>query len=81
MIIILYFDFVNKHYIYIAAVAGVACTISWILVLTFADESPLWLLKMGRVDEAKVIIYKMMRINNVDANIEIEKLDSLIKHS
>jgi hypothetical protein len=36
---------------------------------------------MGRVDEAKVIIYKMMRINNVDANIEIEKLDSLIKHS
>jgi hypothetical protein len=81
MIIILYFDFVNKHYIYIAAVAGVACTISWILVLTFADESPLWLLKMGRVDEAKVIIYKMMRINNDDANIEIEKLDSLIKHS
>ena len=81
MIIILYFDFVNKHYMYIAGVAGVACSISWILVLTFADESPLWLLKMGRIDQAKTIIQKMMRINGVDASIEIHKLDTLCKSS
>ena len=42
MIIILYFDFVNKHYIYIAAVAGVSCSLSTLLVLTYSDESPLW---------------------------------------
>jgi hypothetical protein len=34
---------------------------------------------MGKADEAKKTLYRMMRINNVDASCQIEKLTEIVK--
>lgn len=52
MIIVLYFDFVSKHYVYIASMCLVLGTISVFSSLFVLDESPLWQLKMGKIPEA-----------------------------
>jgi MFS family permease len=50
VIITLYFDFVNRHYLYIASVGFVMTTCSVVLSLFWLRESPLWQLEMGKVD-------------------------------
>jgi hypothetical protein len=52
LIITLYFDFVSKHYIYIASVGLILTGISIITVFLFANESPLWQLKKGKIQAA-----------------------------
>jgi len=52
MIIVLYFDFVSKHYVYIASMCLILGSISVFSSLFVLNESPLWQLKMGKVEEA-----------------------------
>jgi MFS family permease len=74
LLITLYFDFVNKHYVYIAA-WGIAETIIAVTATKmYGVESPLWLLKKGRVMEAQVILRKLQFVNKVDLDSEIDDL-------
>lgn len=71
LLITLYFDFINKHYIYITMIGYVMTCISIVLCLAWIVESPLWQLKMGKVDEGLHTIRRMMKINGVDCEDEI----------
>lgn len=48
----LYFDFIDKHYMYISLVGFAATIFCVIMMLVWMPESPLWQLKMGRIAEA-----------------------------
>lgn len=52
MIIVLWFDFINKHYIPIASMCLILCAISLFGSLFVINESPIWELKMGYFDRA-----------------------------
>lgn len=51
-LIAIYFDFINKHYIYVSCIGFFASVLSVIGTLFLANESPLWQLKMGKIEEA-----------------------------
>lgn len=66
LIITLYFDFIGKRYDNITLI-GLSTTIFGATATQiYAMESPLWLLKKGKVAEAQVILRKMMFINKVE---------------
>jgi len=50
--IILYFDFISKNYIWIASMCFWLSIISIIGAFFVLSESPLWQLKMGKVEVA-----------------------------
>lgn len=66
MIIVLYFDFNAKYYVYIASVCMVLGFISVFSSIFVLNESPLWQLKMGKIEEAQLTLKRMARINKVD---------------
>ena len=52
LVMILYFEFINKHYVWIYGIGWVFVCISALGAMFVVPESPLWQLKMGRVKEA-----------------------------
>lgn len=48
----IWFEYVNKHYIYPASIGIITTTLSFVLTAIYVEESPLWQLKHGRVVEA-----------------------------
>lgn len=41
-LICVYFDYIDKHYIYIATIGMLTTTVSFILCAIYVEESPLW---------------------------------------
>jgi hypothetical protein len=72
--ITLYFDYINDHYVYISSVGFVMMTCSIFLSLFWISESPLWQLKMGKVEQATTTIRRMMKMNGVECEYEIDEL-------
>jgi MFS family permease len=66
LLITIYFDFINKHYIYITCVGMSTSVIGATATQIYAVESPLWLLKKGKVTEAQQVLRKIMFVNKVD---------------
>lgn len=52
-IICLWFEALNKHYIYVASIGVVTTSVSFVLCAIYVEESPLWQLKHGYVEEAQ----------------------------
>lgn len=48
--------------------------VSVLMTLLWMTESPLWQYKMGKVEEATVTMKKMMKMNGVDCDTEIDEL-------
>lgn len=74
LIITLYFDFIDKHYLYISSVGFVMTCASIVLTLVFMVESPLWQLKMGKTEPGLATMRKMMAMNGVECEDEITAL-------
>ena len=74
MIIVLYFDFISKHYVWIASVCivlGVFCVSGTVFMM---DESPLWMLKMGKIEPALKSLRRMAKFNGFNADEEIDEI-------
>ena len=80
LILTTYYAFISKHYVWAALIGCGYAIICCVGMLFFAKESPLWLLKMGRVEECQAILRQVMGWNGIDADAEIEELSSLSKH-
>lgn len=48
---------------------------SMIGFIVFLDESPLWLLKTGKIDQANLVIRKMMKINGVKDTVTLNSVN------
>ena len=46
---ILYFSYIGKHYLWVCGIGLITSSISSIMFLFFAPESPLWQLKTGKI--------------------------------
>ena len=57
---------------------SVFAALSVVGMLFLAFESPLWLLKMGRVAAAQRTIRKMMKMNGVECEDEINALETYV---
>ena len=62
LILTIYFDFISNKSFWILSIGGIFTLLSFILSFVIS-ESPLWLLKVGRVDEAKSALEKMDKFN------------------
>ncbi len=78
LILTLYFDFISKYYFWMSSVGSVFAALSVVGMLFLAFESPLWLLKMGRVAAAQRTIRKMMKMNGVECEDEINALETYV---
>lgn len=76
LILTFYYDFIDNHYMYISVFGFIFACIGLLGLFTFIAESPLWQLKMGELLRAQLTLKKMMRINNVECDDEIEMLAS-----
>lgn len=56
LILTTYYAFISKHYVWAALIGCGYAIICCVGMLFFAKESPLWLLKMGRVEECQAIL-------------------------
>ena len=74
LLITLYFDYINNHYIYVVCVGLAMTAVSSVLSFVWLVESPLWQLKMGRVQSAKQTLFRMMQMNGVACADEIERV-------
>jgi len=79
LIVSFYFDFIYNHWMYISAVGFVLTIFSTVMIFVWLPESPLWQLKLGRIEQAQVTIKRMMKMNGVDCDTEIDALDYDIK--
>jgi MFS family permease len=52
LILTTYYAFISKHYLYCSMIGCCYAIICVIGMIFFAKESPLWLLKMGRISES-----------------------------
>lgn len=71
-----YFDFVSDHYFWCGIIGAIMGFLSVIGCIIFMTESPLWMLKMGRVEESKLILKRMMKVNGVLDDEEIAIIDT-----
>ena len=69
-----YFDWISKYYWYLSLVALVYLVFSMSVLLFFAPESPLWLLKTGQTQKAFASLRKILLFNGV----EPEEVDILL---
>jgi len=71
-----YVKFMSKEYMLITQVGIVFGTISFIGVVCFLDESPLYLLRIGEVEKAEKIIRRIYKVNKATGKTPKEvKLD------
>jgi hypothetical protein len=75
LIMTLYFDLVGKNYLAIGILAFVLTSIGYLGTL-YTLESPIWLLKGGKVREARTVLQKISAFNGVNCDKEIETLCS-----
>lgn len=75
-----YFDFIDKHYLYLSVFGFAATCFCCVMMVVYMPESPLWHLKMGRITEAQATITRMMKVNGVDAEKEIRQLEDRVMH-
>ena len=68
LILTTYYAFITKHYLWGSMIGCVYAILCCIGMLFFAKESPLWLLKMGRISECQQILRQVMRWNDIDAH-------------
>lgn len=78
LIITIYFYFINKYYLYVTLVGLCTTCISATATQLYVVESPLWLLKKGKITEAQQVLRKMMFRNKVDQTREIEDLSIFV---
>ena len=78
--ITMWFDYINKHYLYVASVGMVTTLIGSILTWLLVDESPLWQLKKGKVKEAQKTLRRMCHMNGVTtAEDDILTLEEILE--
>lgn len=52
----IYFGWINKHYMWYCQIGFWFAVVGSAVVLFYISESPLWLLKAGRVEEGKLVM-------------------------
>lgn len=79
----MYYDWVNKHYINFALIGVVLAVINLAGLVILIPESPLWLLKQGKIKEAQEGLRKIHSMNGGgETDIEIEmlgKIEEIVK--
>jgi hypothetical protein len=69
----LFFDKISQHYEYVLLL-GICITAVGYFGTFFSYESPIWLIRAGRLEEAKKILKKISDVNGVDCDREIWEL-------
>lgn len=71
----IYFGWIDKHYFWYCMIGVVFAAFALSVSSVFIPESPVWLLRVGRVEQAKVAIKKIAKVNGIDAADEIDSIE------
>jgi len=63
----IYFGWISKHYFWYCLIGFGYSIVCVFVTLIFIPESPLWLLKVGRIEQAKSVILRIARTNGIQA--------------
>lgn len=55
----IWLEFINKHWKYLPYVGVVENALAFLLIIALIPESPLWLLKTGKIEKAKMVLLKI----------------------
>ena len=75
IVITLYFEFISKHWFWIASVGLVYNIVSITAIAIFVPESPLYLLKTKQFSRAQTILKQVLKPSNPETLALIDNLD------